>query len=453
MAKAKLLAVDDDSNLLEVIKMRLESADFDVVTALSEEDAKHAVMENSFDLAVIDLQLGDSDGISVMADILKIHPEFPVIILTAYGTIESAVEAMQKGAFNYLTKPFDPRELLIQIDKALENRKLTGEVKRLKNLLIEKYDFTNIIARSEKMLNILRQVSLIAPSDSTVYIHGESGTGKELIARALHLASHRKDGPFVAINCAALPETLLESELFGYEKGAFTGAMRSTKGLFTEADNGTIFLDEIANMPLSVQAKMLRVLQEQQFYPVGSKKLIEVSVRVIVATNRDLKIETEEGRFREDLYYRVHVVPINIPPLRERKDDIPALVEHFINKIGPKMNKDVAGLTPLAMQKLLLHDWPGNVRELENVIEYAMTMSREDVISEDFILQSSGLFPEPLTTLKDAKAAFEKSYLINLLTSTKGNVSKASELAGKYRADFYLLLKKHKLKPEDFKKD
>ncbi len=453
MAKGKLLVVDDDSNLLEVIKMRLESAEFDVVTALREDDAVTAVREHIFDLAIIDLQLAEGDGISLMADILKISPEIPVIILTAYGTIESSVEAMQKGAFNYLTKPFDPRELLIQIDKALENRKLTGEVKRLKYLFNEKYNFTNIIARSDKMLNILKQVSLIAQSDSTVYIQGESGTGKELVARAVHLASSRKDGPFIAINCAALPETLLESELFGYEKGAFTGALRSTKGLFTEAHNGTIFLDEMANMPLSVQAKMLRVLQEQQFYPVGGKKLIEVSVRVIVATNRDLKVETEEGRFREDLYYRVHVVPIHLPPLRERKDDIPALVKHFINKIAPKMNKEVIGLTPGAMQKLLMHDWPGNVRELENTIEYAMTMTQSSMITQELILQTCGLFPEPLQSLKEAKASFERNYMINLLESTKGNVSKASELAGKYRADFYLLLKKHKLKPEDFKKD
>jgi len=453
MHKGKLLVVDDDSNLLEVIKMRLESADYDVVTALKEDVALQAAQEQVFDLAIIDLQLADRDGISVMEDIHKINSEIPVIILTAYGTIESAVEAMQKKAFGYLTKPFDPRELLIQIEKAMENRRLNGEIKRLKGLLKEKYDFANIIARSDKMLRILKQVSLIAPSDSTVYIHGESGTGKELIARALHLASNRKDGPFVAINCAALPETLLESELFGYERGAFTGALRSTKGLFTQADKGTIFLDEIANMPLSVQAKMLRVLQEQQFYPVGGKKLVEVSVRVVVATNKDLKFEVNEGRFREDLFYRVHVVPVTLPPLRERKDDIPALVEHFIKKLCPKMNKDVKGLTPRAMQKLLMHDWPGNVRELENTVEYAMTMTQRDVISEELILQASSLFPEPLKPLKDAKATFEKNYLITLLESTKGNVSKASEFAGKYRADFYLLLKKYNLKPEDFKRD
>ncbi len=449
--KGKILAVDDDSNLLEVINMRLESAGYDVVTATKEDDAVKEVREQSFDLAIIDLQLAERSGISVMEEVRQINPEIPVIILTAYGTIESAVEAMQKGAFSYLTKPFDPRELLIQIEKAMENSKLNNEIKMLKGLLKEKYDFNNIIARSDKMLDILKQVSLIAGSDSTVYIHGESGTGKELVARAIHLSSNRKDGPFVAINCAALPETLLESELFGYERGAFTGAMRSTKGLFTQADKGTIFLDEIANMPLSVQAKMLRVLQEQQFYPIGSKKLIEVSVRVIVATNADLKIETEEGRFREDLYYRIHVVPVKLPPLRERKDDIPVLVDHFIKKLVPKMNKEVKGLTPSAMQKLMLHDWPGNVRELENAIEYAMTMTQQDTISEELILQTGGLFPDPLKSLKEAKANFEKTYLINLLESTHGNISKASELAGKYRADFYNLLKKHDLKPDTFK--
>ncbi len=301
------------------------------------------------------------------------------------------------------------------------------------------------------MLNILKQVSLIAQSDSTVYIHGESGTGKELIARAVHLSSTRKDGPFVAINCAALPESLLESELFGYEKGAFTGALRSTKGLFTQADKGTIFLDEIANMPLSVQAKMLRVLQEQQFYPVGSKKLMDVSVRVIVATNSDLVVETKEGRFREDLFYRIHVVPINLPPLRERKEDIPPLIEHFIKKISTKMGKKIKGITPQAMQKLMLHDWPGNVRELENTIEYAITMTQQNVISEEIIFQTSGLFPDSLKPLKEAKAGFEKNYLENLLKSTKGNVSRASELAGKYRADLYILLKKYDLKPDNFK--
>ncbi len=452
MSSGKILVVDDDSNLLEVLRMRLESANYEVVTALIEEDAVAAVKEQTFDLSIIDLQLASRDGISLMGDVHQINPDIPVIILTAFGSIESAVEAMQKGAYSYLTKPFDPRELLFQIDKALENRRLTSEIKRLKGLLEEKYDFSNIVAKSVKMQNVLGLVSRIAKTDSTVYIHGESGTGKELIARAIHLGSERKDKSFVAVNCAAIPETLLESELFGYEKGAFTGALQSSKGLFTEAHRGSIFMDEIGDMPLPIQAKILRVLQERQFYPVGSKRPIEVDVRVIVATNKDIKNEVKEGRFREDLYYRIHVIPIYLPPLREKKEDIPSLVEHFIKKFSEKMKKKVKGLTPVAMQRLMLYDWPGNARELENTIEFAMAMTQQDVITEDLILQKNAQSQEKLKPLKEAKADFEKSYLIYLLGLTHGNVSKASELAGKYRPDFYILLKKHNIKPEAFKK-
>ncbi len=452
MISGKILVVDDDRNLLDVIRMRLESANYEVVTALREEEAIEAIREQIFDLSIIDLQLSRRDGISLMEEAHLISPDMPVIILTAYGTIESAVRAMKKGAYSYLTKPFDPRELLFQIEKALENRRLICEIKKLKGLLEERYDFANIVAKSEKMQRILEQVSRIAKTESTVYIYGESGTGKELIARVIHLSSRRKDKPFVAINCAALPETLLESELFGHEKGAFTGAVRSTKGLITQADEGTIFLDEIGNMPLSIQAKMLRVLQERQFYPIGSKEPIEVSVRIIVASNKDLENEVKKGHFREDLFYRIHVIPINLPPLKERKEDIPPLVEYFLKKFSRQMKKDVKSLTFIAMQKLMLYDWPGNVRELENTIEYAMAMTQQDVITEDLILQTKGLFPEPLRPLKEAKANFEKDYIINLLEHTKGNVSRASELAGKYRADFYNLLKKHNLNPEDFKK-
>src|SRR4030067_3476442 len=265
----KILVVDDDRNLLELLKIRLESAGYDVFTALEEEEAMEAVKNQPFDLSIVDLQLLHQDGISLMKEVHLILPEMPVIILTAYGSIESAVEAMKKGAYSYLTKPFEPQDLLLQIEKALENRRLNIEIKRLKELLEERYDFTNIVARSEKMRRVLVMVSQIAKTESPVYIHGESGTGKELIAKAIHLASERKIKPFVAINCAALPEALMESELFGHEKGSFTGAVRSTKGLFTQAHEGTIFLDEIGDMPLSIQAKPLRALQERQFYPVG----------------------------------------------------------------------------------------------------------------------------------------------------------------------------------------
>jgi len=467
MSQAKILVVDDDKNLLELVKVRLEAANYNVATALKEEEAIEAVKKQVFDLSIIDLQLIGRNGISLMEELHLINPEISVIILTAHGSIESAVEAMKKGAYNYLTKPFDPRDLLFQIQKALENRRLSSEIRRLKGLLGERYSFSNIVAKSEKMKRVLEVVSRIAGTDSTVFIYGESGTGKEMIAKAVHLASARKDKEFVAINCAAIPETLLESELFGHEKGAFTGAVRSTKGLFTQAHEGTLFLDEIGDMPHAIQPKLLRVLQDKQFYPIGGEKPVEVDVRVIVATKKDLEEEVKKSLFREDLYYRIHVIPIYLPPLRERKEDIPPLVEQFFKRFCQQMKKDVRGVTPKAMQKLMLHDWPGNVRELENTIEYAMAMTQKDVIDEDLILQTKLTSQEPRTIslqetsaisqedfkpLREARDAFERNYLIHLLERSEGNVSQASKLAGKYRADFYDLLKKHGLKVEDFKK-
>jgi two-component system response regulator GlrR len=359
---------------------------------------------------------------------------------------------MKRGAYGYLTKPFDTRDLLFHIEKALEKRRLASEIQRLRGLLEDKYDFANIVAKSDKMHRILETVARIAPTDSTVYLHGESGTGKEVIAKAIHLGSPRKDKSFVAINCAALPESLLESELFGHEKGAFTGAVRSTKGLFTQAHEGTIFLDEIGDMPLAIQAKLLRALEERQFYPIGSEKPVRVDVRLIVATKRDLEQDVKSGLFREDLFYRIHVIPIYLPPLKERKEDIPHLVDHFLRKTSEQMKKDVKGLTPQAMQKLMLHDWPGNVRELENTIEYAVVMTQQDMITEELILQTKTGGEESLKPLKEAKDAFERSYLTHLLQVCQGNVSKAAKLAGKYRADFYDLLKKHDIKTQDFKK-
>jgi two-component system, NtrC family, response regulator GlrR len=453
MASGRILVVDDDANLLELVKMRLESAGYQVTTASVEEDALGAVKDQAFDLSILDLQLARRDGISLMEDLHLVLPGMPVIILTAYGTIESAVEAMKRGAYSYLTKPFDPRDLLFQLERALENRRLNSEVQRLKDLLSERFDFSNIIAKSEKMQKVLEAVAQIARIDSTVYIHGESGTGKELIAKAIHLASERKANPFVAINCAAIPEPLLESKLFGHEKGAFTGAIRTTKGLFAQAHEGTIFLDEIGDMSLPIQAKLLRVLQERQFYPVGSEKLVEVDVRVIVATNKDLEAQVKQGLFREDLFYRIHVIPVYLPPLRERKEDIPSLADHFLKKFSQQMKKEVKGLSPSALQRLMLHDWPGNVRELENTIEYAVAMTLQEVLTEEYVLQTKGsLSNEPLKPLKEARDDYEKNYIIQLLEICRGNVTKAAKMAGKYRADFYDLLKKHNLKTEDFKK-
>jgi two-component system, NtrC family, response regulator GlrR len=448
---ARILVVDDDRNLLELIKMRLESLNYEVTTSLTETEARTAIKNTAFDLSIVDLQLGDYDGITLMEEFHAVNPGLPVIILTAHGSIESAVEAMKKGAYTYITKPFEAKELGLQIERALENRRLTCEIKRLKELLRESYTFENIVAKSNKMQKLLEMVSRVALTESTIYVHGESGTGKELIAKAVHLASTRNERPFIAVNCAAIPESLIESELFGHEKGAFTGAVKSTKGLFVQAHGGTIFLDEIGDMPLATQSRFLRILQERQCSPLGSERAIEVDVRVIVATNKDLEELVNKGQFREDLFYRIHVIPILLPPLRERKEDIPLLVEHFLRKLNRKMKKNVTGLTSIALQRLMHHDWPGNIRELENTLEYAVAMTPANIISEDLILPTKTKAPE-LKTLREAREDFEKEYLETLVKLTEGNVTRAAELAGKYRADFYNLLKKYNIQHGNYKK-
>ena len=451
MGSGKVLVIDDDTNLLELLKIRLESAGYEVWATDDESEAKRLNQKESFDLSVIDLQLAQGSGIDLMEELHQVSPLLPVIILTAYGSIESAVEAIKRGAYTYLTKPFDPRQILMEISKAQETRKLAAEVRRLKGLLEEKYDFQNIVAKSEAMQQVLEQVTRVASTDSTIFIFGESGTGKELIARAIHFSSPRKDQPYIPINCAAIPETLLESELFGYEKGAFTGAVKSSKGLFTQAHEGTIFLDEIGDMPLAIQAKLLRVLQERQFIPIGSQTPINVDVRVIVATNKDLEEELKAGRFREDLFYRVHVIPIHLPALRERKEDIPPLVDHFIVKLGNRMKKPVTGLSAPALKKLMLYQWPGNVRELENTLEFALAMTQQSVIGEDLIFPNKETQPDGIVPIKEARVLFEKKYLFQLLETTSGNVSKASQLAGLYRADLYNLMKKYNITADQFK--
>jgi two-component system response regulator GlrR len=448
----KILVVDDDQNILKVIKMRLEAKGYQVATATQGEEAEKIAKDEVFDLALVDLKLEGKDGIEVMEDLHQINPEMPIIILTAYGTIKSAVEAMKKGAYSYITKPFDSHDVLLQIKNSLEKSRLSKEVKRLRNMVKERYGFENIIGKSEKMKKVLEQVAQAAEGDSCVYIEGESGTGKELIAKTLHVASSRKHKPFVVINCAAIPETLLESELFGYERGAFTGATRSRKGLFSQAHKGTFFLDEVSEMSPSMQAKLLRVLEEMEFYPLGGEKTIRVDVRLIAASNKNLEEEVKKGNFREDLFYRIHVIPIKLPPLREIKEDILLLAKHFFKKFTKKTKKEIRGFSPPALQKLILYSWPGNVRELENTIECAVAMATQDLITEDLILRTQKLERDSLKPFKDAKEDFEKNYLIQLTELTQGNISQAAKLAGKYRADFYELLKKYDLKPADFRK-
>ncbi|MBU4011194.1 MAG: sigma-54 dependent transcriptional regulator, partial [Proteobacteria bacterium] len=416
------------------------------------QEAIEITREEEFDLALVDLKLARKDGIELMETLHDIRPEMPVIILTAFGTIESTVDAMQKGAYSYVTKPFDHRQLLLQIANGIERSKLTKEVKRLKGIVGERYEFKSIICKSRKMKAVLEQVAMAAETDSNVCIQGESGTGKELIAKALHIASLRKDNPFLAINCAAIPENLLESELFGFKKGAFTGAISNKKGLFAQAHGGSMLLDEITETPLPMQAKLLRVLQEKEFYPLGSENPVKADVRIIAASNKDLALEVKKGHFRNDLFYRLHVIPIHLPPLRERKEDIPLLVNHFLKRFTVEMKKDIKEITSSAMQGLLSRDWPGNVRELENTIEYAVAMTTRDTIGEDMILQTQKNKENDIKSLKEAKNDFEKKYILNTLSITGGNISKAADLAGKYRADFYDLLKKHDINSADFKR-
>jgi two-component system, NtrC family, response regulator GlrR len=468
MSAGNLLVVDDDQNLIELIGLKLKAEGYEVTTAAAGQEAIQAAKAAIFDLCIVDLRLSDQDGISVMRELHSINPGMRVIILTGYGTVESAVQAMQEGAYSYLSKPFNTQELLLQISRALENRRLNSEIQRLKGLLEQAYDFPNIVAKSGKMRSVLDIVSRIADTESTIYLQGESGTGKELIAKAIYLASSRRDKPFVAVNCAALPEPLLESELFGHEKGSFTGADKSTRGLLSQANNGTFFLDEIGDMPLSIQAKLLRALQDKQFYPVGSERPVAVNVRIIVATNKNLEEEVAKGNFRLDLFYRLHVIPIHLPPLRERKEDIPLLADRFLKQISQQMKKKIKGITPEAMRKLMLYDWPGNVRELENTLEYAVAMTRHDMLTEDSILHTKGTMANsartedlatfvngtkgPVKSYKSAKYEFEKGYLVHLLKLCGGKASEAAKLAGKSRTDFYELLRKHEIKIDDFRR-
>ena len=450
---AHILVVDDDHNILQVLRMRLESDGHGVLMASDSAEALDHCRQGEVDLALVDLKLRNDNGMTLMEEIRQIIPGLPVIILTAYGSIDTAVAAMKRGAYNYLTKPFDGRTLLAQVDKALAQSQLSSEVRRLRKLVRDSYRFDNIIGKSKAIKEVLDQVSQAANTESSVYIEGNSGTGKELIAKTLHMASSRHEGPFVAINCAAIPETLLESELFGYQKGAFTGASQTKQGLLAEANGGTFFLDEISEMPPSMQVKLLRALEERSFYPLGGRETVQVDIRIIAASNKSLEVEIKKGTFREDLFYRIHVIPIKLPALKERKEDIPLLATHFLEKVCRDMNKRMDGFTRAALNKLMAYEWPGNVRELENTVECAVAMSDSTMIDDSAILrnpmQTSN--DEAMKPFKDAKEAFERSYLIQLMELTRGNISQAAKLAGKYRADLYALMKKYALKPTDFR--
>ncbi|MEI6125061.1 MAG: sigma-54 dependent transcriptional regulator [Pseudomonadota bacterium] len=458
--REKILVVDDEPNILDLIKMRLESQGYEVMPAMTSEEALAMTRRVVFDLAIIDLMLGQGeDGLKVMEDIFLINPHIPVIILTAHGSISNAVEAMSRGAYCYLTKPYKPEELSLHVKNALEKRRLTKEIAVLRTLLEERSQERNIVAHSPKMKEIIRQVRHAAQTDATIALYGESGTGKELIAEIIHLKSPRAKGPFVPVNCGALPEGLLENELFGHIRGAYTDARESQMGLFAQANNGTIFLDEIGNTSPALQVKLLRVLQERELRPLGGDRTIKVNVRVIVASNKDLQKAVERGEFRDDLFYRIHVVPIYLPPLRERKEDIPFLADTFLKQFCKGISKEIKGFSPTAMQKMMLYHWPGNIRELKNTIERAVILTTHDLIDEqDLIHISSGREETAAPAEKsidlsyeNAKQNFEKGYLSQLLHQVQGNVTHAAKIAKRYRGDLYRLMKKYGLKAEDFK--
>jgi DNA-binding NtrC family response regulator len=430
-----LLIVDDEAKMRRLLELQLSAAGFTVVTASNAEEGLACLREQPVDLAVTDLRLPGMDGLALLQAVKRDFPALPVIVMTAHGTVETAVEAMKAGASDYVLKPFPLEELRLVIDKELANAGLRRQNQSLREALRERYDFPNIVGRGPRMREVLALVARVAPSTSTVLILGESGVGKDLIARALHEHSRRAQGPFVKINSGAIPETLLESELFGYEKGAFTGAVRSKPGKFELADQGTLFLDEIGDVPLPIQVKLLRVLQERSFERLGGTRTLTVDVRLIAATNRNLRAALEEGTFREDLYYRLNVVPIDLPPLRAHKEDIPELAEHFLARFAAAQAKPITGLAPAAIERLMAFDWPGNVRELENVIERAVTLSDGPRLeARDIQLE---IVPPPRAaagaptlpagwTLEE----FEQAILRDALQRANGNKSQAARLLG-----------------------
>lgn len=438
---ARLLLVDDDPGLLKLLGMRLVSEGYSVVTAESGPEALRVLGREKVDLVISDLRMDEMDGLQLFSEIQKGQPGMPVIILTAHGSIPDAVAATQQGVFSFLTKPVDKDALYKAIDEALEQRSpATDEAWR-----------QAIVTRSPLMLRLLEQAGMVAQSDVSVLINGQSGTGKEIVAQAIHNASPRHDKPFVAINCGALPEQLLESELFGHARGAFTGAVSNREGLFQAAEGGTMFLDEIGDMPVALQVKLLRVLQERKVRPLGSNRDIEINVRIISATHRDLPKAMARGEFREDLFYRLNVVNLKIPPLSERTEDIPLLANHLLRQSADRHKPFVRAFSSDAMKRLMAAKWPGNVRQLVNVIEQCVALTSSPVIGDALVEQALEGENTALPTFVEARNQFELNYLRKLLQITRGNVTHAARMAGRNRTEFYKLLSRHELDANDFK--
>jgi DNA-binding NtrC family response regulator len=450
MKKSVILLIDDDDSLRRVMEFSLTEAGHTVQTAANGEDGLWLFEKGTFDAVITDITMPGMSGMEVLAKVLQRVPTIPVIVITAYGTIESAVEAMKQGAFDYITKPFNRDELRLTLEKAVKMRRLEKENVELRAEVTDRYSFDSIVGSSEKMKEVLDLAGRVAASDASLLITGESGTGKELLAKGVHFNSSRANGPFVAVNCAAIPEALIESELFGHVKGSFTGAVRDKEGKFELADGGTLFLDEIGDLRIDLQAKILRALQEREVDRVGGNKPVTVDVRVVAATNKDIERAVKEGTFREDLYYRLNVITLFIPPLRERKEDIPLLTGHFLKKFNPEAD---VRMDASALSVLTAYGWPGNVRELENVIERASVLKRGSLITreelpdklkkantgvEDLILN----IPEQGISLEE----LEKKLIIKALEKRKGNQTRAAEFLGITRPTLIYRMEKFKLK-------
>ena len=443
MSTRRILIVDDDASLLRLLSLRLEKEGFDVLEASSAEQALAVLAAQRADLLISDIRMGGMDGLQLFEEVNRTHPSLPVILLTAHGNIPDAVRATRKGVFSYLTKPVEARALMAEVDRALALSAGARESDAWRD---------GIVTRNASMLRVLAEARLVAQGDAPVLITGQSGTGKELLARAIHEASSRRDAPFVALNCGALPEHLLESELFGHVKGSFTGAVRDHKGLFQTSHGGTIFLDEVGDMPVGLQVKLLRVLQEREVRPVGSTTSIKVDARVISATHRDLRAEQAAGTFREDLYYRLNVVAIALPSLAERRDDIPLLAGHFLERIAARYQRGTKAFAPEAMTLLVGAGWKGNVRQLQNVVEKCVALCSTPIVPASLVARALETPADEMASFDDARRSFERDYLSQLMRITEGNVTQAARLAKRNRSDFYSLLNRHQLDPATFKK-
>ena len=448
MTTEHVLVIDDDPDLLQLLSMRLTAADYRVTAVQSAEAALAQLAIERPHLVLSDVQLPGRDGLALFDEIRARHPSLPVILLTAHGTIPDAVEATARGVFSYLTKPFDGKALLDKIAQALalsaaaDETALDGEAWR-----------EGIVSRSSRMSELLTEAKMVARSDASVLLRGESGSGKELLAKAIHQASPRSGRPFVAVNCGAIPEALLESELFGHVKGSFTGALANHRGLFHAADGGTLFLDEIGDMPPPLQVKLLRVLQERSVRPVGATQSIPIDVRILSATHRDLDAAMAQGQFREDLYYRLNVVALTLPTLAERREDIPLLANHFLAKLAAKYDKRLNGFAPDALKALTTASWPGNVRQLFNVVEQVCALATTPLIPLALVQRALRIPGVEILTLAQARQRFEREYLVGLLKLSDGNVTDAARLADRNRTEFYRLLQKHGLTPGHFRTD